>query len=171
MCARSSRIYGELEILQKARRNYVGTQCQTTRKSRCGVCYIYHITPWEKCPPSELEFLWLFHIRPSHIYRAFSGSGCLREFYFRSPPEPNDHSREYLRQKCSGRYSSQQGSAYRLYTSALRVLPMILPSQGRGRRSVAGIQTKFRKNDTEMRDVIAIRKSRCDENVFLPVFR
>jgi hypothetical protein len=145
MCAQSSRIYSRLEIVQNHQENYVGTQCQTIRKSRCGVCYIYHITPWEKCPPSELGFLWLFHIRRSHIYKAFSGSGCLRRSHFRSPPVPNYHSREYLRQECSGRHSNQQDSAYRLYTSALRVLPMILPSRRRGERSAAVAQTKFSK--------------------------
>ena len=146
-CRRAPKVVESMadqKSFKKHLENKVGTQCQTTRKFRCGACYICHITPWEKCPLSELGFLWLFHIRRCHIYKAFSGSGCLRESHFKSPSEPNYHSREYLRQGRSGRHSSQQDTAYRLYTSALRVLPMILPSR-RGGRSVDIAQTEYSK--------------------------
>jgi hypothetical protein len=73
--------------------------------------------------------------------------------------------REYL-VKLFRRGNDIYDSAHRLYTSALRVLPMILPSKSHLEEG-----TRYVSSHTEMRNIVTIWKSGCNEDILFSVLR
>ena len=138
MCVRSSQIYDRSELLRKVIGEKAHTQCQTTRRSRDEDRSICHKVASEKCLPSKLEFLWLFRIHLFRICIAFFDFGYLHRASSSDLRQKGRHPLTRISSRVvSGRGSDRYDNAHLLYTSALRVLPMILPSNitVRGRHS------------------------------------
>jgi len=144
------------------------TQVRTTYTSPCELLCICRTALWGKCPPSTLESRWRYHTRLYHRCIVFSYSLFLNGSVSTTEGglEGRSHVREYLIGVSQLPIPRRHDYVtHLLYTSALSVLPMMFPLN---RMSEIRKRTSLECH-TQMRYVIAVGQSRCNQDVCLSI--